>query len=59
MYKYILETAGDIDWLALIPLVIFFVFFSITIIRVLMTKKSYIQKMEKLPFEESIINKQV
>lgn len=59
MYKYILETAGDIDWLALIPLVIFFVFFSITIIRVLMTKKSYIQKMEKLPFEESIVNKQI
>jgi hypothetical protein len=52
MYKYILESAGDIDWLALIPLVIFFVFFTMTIIRVVMTKKSYIEKMEQLPFEE-------
>lgn len=54
MYKYILETAGDIDWLALIPLIIFFVFFTMTIIRVVMTKKSYIEKMEQLPLEEDI-----
>ena len=52
MYKYILETAGDIDWLALIPLIIFFCFFTLTIVRVVMKKKSYIEEMERLPFDD-------
>jgi len=52
MYKYILESIDQINWLAIIPLIIFFSFFTITLINVLRKKKSFIQRMEQLPFEE-------
>jgi len=52
MYKYILESINQINWLAIVPLLIFFVFFLVTIIQVLAKKKSFIEKMEKLPLEE-------
>ena len=51
MYKYILETAGQIDWMAIMPLLIFFSFFMITLIITMRKKKSFIDKMKYLPFE--------
>jgi len=51
MYKYILESVNQINWLAIIPLLIFFTFFAITIIRVMKQDKEHIKKMENLPFE--------
>ncbi|MFT5167753.1 MAG: hypothetical protein ACI8P3_002991 [Saprospiraceae bacterium] len=52
MYKYILDSIDQIDWLAIIPLIIFFTFFVGTIIQVVREKKSFIEKMEKMPLEE-------
>lgn len=51
MYKYILESVDQINWLAIVPLLIFFTFFTITIIRVIRKDKEHIKKMENLPFE--------
>ena len=53
MYKYILESFENINWLAIIPLLIFFLFFTVTTIRVMRKKKSFIEKMEKLPLEDN------
>ncbi len=52
MYKYILESVENINWLAIVPLIIFFLFFTVTIILVMRKKKSFIDKMGNLPLEE-------
>ena len=52
MYKYILDSIDQIDWLAIIPLLVFFTFFVGTIIQVIRKNKLFIEKMEKLPLEE-------
>lgn len=52
MYKYILESVNQINWLAIIPLLIFFIFFSVTIIRVIRKDKKFIDKMGNLPLEK-------
>ncbi|MBX2814501.1 MAG: hypothetical protein KTR24_00820 [Saprospiraceae bacterium] len=51
MYKYLLQSIDDINWLAIIPLLIFFVFFSVTIVSTIRKKKSFVEKMEKLPLQ--------
>ncbi|MCB0687653.1 MAG: hypothetical protein KDC53_14055 [Saprospiraceae bacterium] len=52
MYKYLLQSVENINWLAIIPLLIFFIFFvSVTIIA-LRKNKSYVDKMGRLPLEE-------
>lgn len=51
MYKYILETAGDINWMALFSLLTFFVVFSLTIVITLRSDKKSIRKMASLPLE--------
>ena len=53
MYKYILERAGDIDWMALGPLLLFFIFFSFISIMAIRKNKTYIDKMSRLPLEDS------
>ena len=53
MYKYILERAGDIDWMAIIPLLIFTIVFVIITIRAITAKKDYINKMANLPLDEN------
>lgn len=52
MAKYILETAENINWMAIGPLILFFVFFVIVTIRALTIKKKYVEKMGQLPLEE-------
>ncbi len=52
MYKYILEPIENIDWLAVGPLVLFFVFFTVITISALRKKRSYIDKMGNLPLED-------
>ena len=51
MYKYILESVSGMNWMGVLPLVIFFIFFVITLVRVLRKDKDVIKKMENLPFE--------
>ncbi len=53
MYKYILQGAGDINWMALFALLTFFLLFLISFIMVLGKSKAYIKKMEELPLHDS------
>ena len=51
MYKYILESASDIDWMAILPLIIFFVFFTATIVVTMRKEKRYIDHMKQMPLD--------
>lgn len=53
MYKYILERAGDIDWMAIVPLLIFTTVFVIISIQAITAKKDFIDKMANLPLDEN------
>lgn len=52
MYKYLLQSVENINWLAIIPLLIFFIFFVTVTVITLRKKKSYIERMGNLPLEE-------
>lgn len=52
MYKYILEKAGEINWMALFALVTFFTIFMLSIYLVLVKDKKKLEHMENLPLEE-------
>ena len=52
MYKHILESAGNINWMAILALVTFFTLFIIGIVTVFGKNKDYIDKMSNLPLEE-------
>lgn len=52
MYKYLLENAGDLDWMAVGPMLVFVAFFVGVIVFAYTTDKSYINKMSNLPFED-------
>lgn len=52
MYKYLLQSIENINWLAIIPLILFFIFFVVIVVLTLRKKKSYIEKMGNLPLEE-------
>ena len=53
MYKYILERAGDIDWMGIIPLLLFTTVFVIITIRAITAKKDFMNRMANLPLEEN------
>ncbi len=52
MFKYILEGAGNINWMALFALITFFAVFIISIVAVFGKDKAYIEKMSKLPLDD-------
>jgi cbb3-type cytochrome oxidase subunit 3 len=54
MYKYILESVNNVNWLAIIPLIIFFIFFVSMFIYVVRTKKSHLDKMSNLPLSNDL-----
>ena len=54
MYKYILENAGDISGMALIPLVLFFVVFTGSLILAILKNTKEMDKLSRLPFEDSL-----
>ena len=49
MYKYILQSIENINWLAIGPLLIFFAFFLFVTVTTLLKKKSFIDHMGNLP----------
>lgn len=53
MYKYILEGAGDINWMALFALLTFFFVFIISAVAIFGSSKKYINKMSNLPLQDS------
>ncbi|MFK7806260.1 MAG: hypothetical protein AB8F74_00535 [Saprospiraceae bacterium] len=54
MYKYILQSAGDINWMALFALLTFFCVFVVSAIAIFGASKSYVHKMSHLPLEDSL-----
>lgn len=52
MVKYILQSAGEINWMALFALITFFALFLIGSWTVLGRNKEFIQKMSNLPLDE-------
>ncbi len=52
MGKYILDANAEIDWMAVGPLIIFFVFFVVISIRAITASKTHINKMGSLPLDE-------
>lgn len=54
MYKYILENAGDISNMALVPLVLFFIVFAGSLVYALVMNTKEIEKLSHLPFEDTL-----
>ncbi|MEM1219491.1 MAG: hypothetical protein AAGH79_11280 [Bacteroidota bacterium] len=52
MYKYILEGAGNINWMALFALITFFTVFSLVLFMMFRQDKSFTQRMASLPLED-------
>lgn len=58
MYKYILQEAGDINWMAIFALLTFCFIFAVSIIVVFGRSNEYIQKMSSMPLDDSsLLNK--
>lgn len=51
MAKYILESAGNVNWMALFALLTFMFIFLTAVYMVLMDNKAFVQKMENLPLD--------
>ena len=56
MYKQILQTIQNVEVWPLISLVIFFVFFVGILVKVILTDKTFINKMEELPLDDGTVN---
>jgi cbb3-type cytochrome oxidase subunit 3 len=52
MYKYILESVENINWLAVASLLIFFVIFVVSALWAIISKKEYVDRMANLPLDE-------
>jgi len=52
MYKYILETAGNINWMALFSLFTFLSVFILAIVLVFRRSDDHIRHMASLPLED-------
>ncbi|MCB0617367.1 MAG: hypothetical protein KDC43_03140 [Saprospiraceae bacterium] len=52
MFKYILESAGDINWMAIFALLTFFTVFGVSLYVIFRRDKDFIDHMANLPLEE-------
>lgn len=52
MYKYILETAGNINWMALFALLTFFTVFSMSIYLAFFKSSKELDHMASLPLSD-------
>ena len=48
----VLEKAGDLDWMAIVPLLIFTIIFAIVVIRAVTAKREFISRMASLPLDD-------
>ncbi|MCB0636060.1 MAG: hypothetical protein KDC54_05560 [Lewinella sp.] len=53
MYKHILESAGNINWMAIFALLTFFFLFTISAVVIFTKRKSYIDHMAALPLDDN------
>ena len=56
MYKHILSEGGSIEWMALVPLIIFVSFFVGLLLYVSFGNKKFFQKMSEMPLNENMKN---
>lgn len=52
MFKYILERAGDIEWMAIVPLLLFVIFFIVIVWRAMTHKKEFVDRMANMPLQD-------
>jgi cytochrome c oxidase cbb3-type subunit IV len=52
MYKYILESVENLNWLAVVSLVLFFSIFVVSTIWIMTKKKDFIDRMSNMPLED-------
>lgn len=55
MYKYILESAGSINWMAISALLTFVTIFMVSAIMAFRSTPAYLNKMSNLPLEDSFL----
>jgi cbb3-type cytochrome oxidase subunit 3 len=55
MYKYILETAGNINWMALFSLITFLSVFLLAIVLVFRRSDEHIRHMASLPLDDDSV----
>ena len=53
MFKYILEGAGNINWMAISALITFVVIFLVSAVMAIKSSPSYIEKMANMPLDDS------
>lgn len=53
MIKYLIEAAGGYDWIATSLLLLFFVVFLGSTTWILTQKKSYLERMSRMPLDDS------
>ena len=53
MYKYILESSGNINWMAIFALITFFALFVISVVVVFRRSPAFMEKMANLPLEDN------
>jgi len=56
MYKYILESAGNINWMALFALLTFFFVFSVSIYMAFVKDKAELRHVAELPLSDDDTN---
>ncbi len=52
MFKYIIERAGDVNWMGIFALITFFAMFVISSFVILRSRPDYIRKMSNMPLED-------
>lgn len=52
MYKYLLQSVENLNWLAVFSLVLFFTIFMGMTIWIMTRKNDYLDKMSNLPLED-------
>jgi cytochrome c oxidase cbb3-type subunit 4 len=52
MFKHYFEQIQNIEIWPIISLILFFVFFTLTVVRIFFMDKKYIDKMKSLPFKD-------
>lgn len=52
MFKHILESAGNINWMAIGALITFFTVFVVSAILIFKKENSYLKKISEMPLDE-------
>ena len=53
MYKYLLESTGNIDWMAIFALITFVLIFVIATANILRRDSAFIEKMANMPLDDN------